>query len=163
MLTGMSELEGRYFAAVADRQLVRPCVRAIIVRDGALLVQRPIDTASGTSYAFIGGEYELGDTFESRLRAEIDEETNARLVDWRYLFVVENLFVSAGHRVHGLEHYLEASIDRADVSSREPHLVQEWLPLGDLTNADLRPHVVRNVLATGRHRHVKHLVVNGWT
>ncbi|HEY2670490.1 MAG TPA: NUDIX domain-containing protein [Rugosimonospora sp.] len=158
----MSKLEDRFFAAVADRQLVRPCVRAIIVKDGSVLVQRPADSAAETSYAFIGGEYELGDTFESRLRVEIDEETNARLVGWRYLFVAENLFVSEGHRVHGLEHYLEASIDRVDVSSREPHLTHEWLPLGDLANADLRPHVVRDVLATGRHRHVKHLIVNGW-
>ena len=158
----MSELEDRFFAAVADRHLVRPCVRAIIVGDGSILVQRPIDAAPGTGYAFIGGEYELGDTFESRLRAEIDEETNARLVDWRYLFVVENLFVSGGHRVHGLEHYLEASIDRIDVFGREPHLVHEWLPLSDLANADLRPHVVRDVLATGRHRHVKHLIANSW-
>jgi ADP-ribose pyrophosphatase YjhB (NUDIX family) len=113
----MSESEDRFIATVAARRMVRTSIRSIIVHDGQVLLQRPSDSAPGHRYAFIGGEYEVGDTFESRLRKEIEEETNARLVDWQYLFVVENRFVHAGHRVHGLEHYLWATIDRTDVTS----------------------------------------------
>lgn len=158
----MSESERRFFAAVAARDVVRPSVRALVVHDGSVLVQRPADAAPGGNYAFIGGEYEVGDTFESRLRREIEEETTAHLVSWRYLFVVENLFVNDGHRIHALEHYLLTGLDTTDVKSREAHLVQEWLPLSELAAADLRPSVVRDLLAEGRHEQVHHLMADGW-
>lgn len=72
-----------FFAAVAERNVVRPSVRAIVIVDGQLLVQRPTDEPGGC-YAFIGGEYEVGDSFESRLRREFEEETSARLVSCAY-------------------------------------------------------------------------------
>lgn len=158
----MSDTERRFFAAVAAREVVRPSVRALVVHDGGVLVQRPADAVPGGSYAFIGGEYEVGDTFADRLRREIEEETTARLVSWRYLFVVENYFVHGGHQIHGLEHYLLAGLDTTDVRSREAHLVQEWLPLSEVATADLRPIVVRDVLAEGRHEQVHHLMAYGW-
>ncbi|MFI0351918.1 NUDIX domain-containing protein [Actinomadura sp. 9N407] len=158
----MSESESRYIAEVAARRAVRPSVRSLIVQEGRVLVQRPSDSEPGHHYGFIGGGYEIGDTFESRLRKEIEEETNARLVDWEYLFVVENRFVDAGRRVHAVEHYLLATIDRTDVVSREAHLVQEWIPLSALAATDVRPHAVRDVLATGRHHEIRHLTVNAW-
>ncbi|MFC5826645.1 NUDIX hydrolase [Nonomuraea insulae] len=121
----MSESEDRFFATVAARQLVRASVRAIVIDGDRVLLQRPADATPEHHYGFIGGEYEVGDTFESRLRQEIDEETNARLLYWEYLLVAENRFVHNDHRIHALEHYLLAVIDRADVTSREAHLVQE--------------------------------------
>ncbi|WP_114558183.1 NUDIX domain-containing protein [Desertihabitans aurantiacus] len=159
----MSLLEQDFFDAVARRRLVRPSVRAIIFSadQQRLLVQRPSDSP-GASYAFIGGEYEIGDTFEGRLRAEIEEETNARLVSWEYLFVVENRFMAGDERIHGLEHYLRATIDREDVTSREPHLVQEWLPAAEVTSAPLRPAVVRDLLGSDLTG-VRHLVADGWS
>jgi ADP-ribose pyrophosphatase YjhB (NUDIX family) len=158
----VSDTEDRFFAVIAARNVVRPSVRAIILREGHVLAQRPADSVPDGSYAFIGGEYELGDTIESRLRQEIEEETTAQLTAWRYLFVVENRFVHANHRVHSLEHYVLASIDSADVDSREDHLVHEWLSLSTLATADLRPHVVRDVLVEGRHEDVRHLINDGW-
>lgn len=137
-------------------------MRAIILRDDDVLVQRPADAAAGGNYAFIGGEYEFGDTIESRLRQELAEEITVCVTTWRYLFVVENRFVHDGHRVHGLEHYVSATIDAGAIESREGHLVQEWLPLGTLAAADLRPHAVRDVLAKGTHEQTRHLVIAEW-
>ena len=163
VLRCVSTSEDRFFAAVADRALVRPSLRCIVVRNGHVLVQRPADSSPGTSYAFIGGEYETGDTFDSRVRAEFEEETNAKVLEWHYLFVVENLFRHGGSKIHALEHYVEVTIDRTDVASREGHLVQEWLPMDALATADLRPYAVRDLLASGRQHEVRHLVVNGWS
>ncbi|MFC4009124.1 NUDIX domain-containing protein [Nonomuraea purpurea] len=159
----MSESEDRFFAAVTARRLVRVSVRSIILDGDRVLLQRPSDAPPGRHYAFIGGEYEIGDTFEERLRKEIDEETNARLIDWRYLFVAENRFIHNGHRVHALEHYLLATIDRVDVASREELLVQEWVPLADLATTDVRPYAVRDVVAAGRHHETRHLLIDGWS
>ena len=150
--------ESAFLKAVAARNVVRPRVAGIIIQDGQLLVQRP--TGEPVScYALVGGEYEVGDTFHSRLRAEIEEETTARLVRAEYLFVVENRFRVDGVLVHGIEHYLLADIDRSEVESREPHLGFHWLPVDRLAGYDLRPHVLRDAIASGEYTRVKHLVV----
>ena len=95
--------QDNFMKAVAPRDLVRPRVAGIIIRDGRLLVQKPGGDPVAC-YAFPGGEYEVGDTFMSRMAAEIYEETTARLVSTEYLFVVENRFVFEGKVIQGLEH-----------------------------------------------------------
>ncbi|MFL6253650.1 MAG: NUDIX domain-containing protein [Pyrinomonadaceae bacterium] len=146
------------FQAVAGRNIVRVRVAAIVVANSQVLVQRPADEPT-SCYGFIGGEYEVGDTFEMRIRREFEEETTARVVAWRYLFVVENRFKVNGDTFQGLEHYLEVTLDRRNVESREAHLSQHWLPLARLQDYDLRPHVVRDVLASGNLHNVSHLTV----
>jgi len=103
--------------AVTNRNIVRVRVAGIVVRDGQLLVQKPTDEPD-SCYAIIGGEYEVGDTFERRLRLEFEEETNVKIVRAHYLFVVENRFLWNGKPFHGVEHYFEVEIDRFDVESR---------------------------------------------
>jgi ADP-ribose pyrophosphatase YjhB (NUDIX family) len=138
---------------------VRTAVRAVVLHGDRVLVQRAFDEPC---YAFIGGEYETGDTFEERTRREFEEETTARVTSWRYLFVVENRFMSGERRVHALEHFVLVTLDRQDVHSREAHLVQEWLPLKDLRDVDLRPFQVRDVVADGTFDTVRHLVADEW-
>ncbi len=150
--------ETEFLRAVAKRNIVRVRVTAIVVSDGKVLVQRPTDDPTAC-YAFIGGEYEVGDTFETRIRREFEEETTARVVSWRYLFVVENRFMVDGDLIQGLEHYLEVILDRQNIESREAHLSQHWLPLDRLRDYDLRPHIVRDVVASGDLRNVSHLTV----
>lgn len=146
-----------FFSAVAARNIVRPRVAGIVVANDKLLVQRPKDDPSAC-YAFVGGEYEVGDTLESRLRAEFEEETTASVLTARYLFVVENRFRYAGRLVHGLEHYFLAEIDTVDVQSRETHLEFHWLPLQRLHEFDVRPHVVRDSILSGSYLQARHLV-----
>jgi len=149
--------ESDFFSAVAARNIVRPRVAGIVVADDKVLVQRPNDDPT-TCYAFIGGEYEVGDTLESRLRAEFEEETTASVLTARYLFVVESRFRYAGRLVHGLDHYFLAEIDTVDVQPRETHLEFHWLPLPNLHKFDLRPHVVRDAILSGRYLEARHLV-----
>ncbi|MGV1873618.1 NUDIX domain-containing protein [Agrobacterium rosae] len=83
--------QDQFFQAVASRQIPRVRIAGIVINDGKVLVQKPADDPS-SCYAFIGGEYGVGDTFETRLIKEFEEETNARVVAARYLFCVENHF-----------------------------------------------------------------------
>jgi ADP-ribose pyrophosphatase YjhB (NUDIX family) len=145
-----------FFAAVAERNVVRPSVRAIVIVDQQLLVQQPTDEA-GACYALIGGEYEVGDSFESRLRREFEEETSARLLTCSYRFVVENRFEHGGRVIHALEHYCEVTLDRRDIESRESQLAQHWLPIDRLAAHDVRPRIVRDAIADGTWRDVRHL------
>jgi len=137
---------------------VRCSVRAIIIADGKLLVQRPIGNSSAC-YAFIGGEYEVGDTFEQRLRREFEEETSARVVHVEYLFVVENAFRDGDSVHHAVEHFFAVELDRSVVESREAHLGQHWLPVDRLREFDVRPTVVRDAIASGDYRRHRHFVV----
>ncbi len=151
--------ESEFFRTVAERASVRVRVAAIVIQNDHLLVQRPTDDPAAC-YALIGGAYEVGDTFDTRIRREFAEETTAHVVAWTYRFVVENRFRVGDAIVYGLEHYLEVQLDRTDVHSNEPHLAQHWLPLKTLNTHDLRPHVVRDAIASDQFRHVKHLVVD---
>jgi ADP-ribose pyrophosphatase YjhB (NUDIX family) len=153
----MESSQDRFFQAVASRQIPRIRVAGIVVEDGKLLVQQPADDPS-SCYAFIGGEYEIGDTFETRLRREFEEETNARVTEARYLFCVENHFRYRGRIIQQAEHYFLVSLDRHDVVSRETHLKQYWLPLSSLAELDLRPLVVRDAVARGSYRTDRHLI-----
>lgn len=119
----MPSLEQRFFDIASRRQVVRPSLRAIIFSENRrrILLERPIGGVQ-TQYAFIGGEYQVGDTLAGRLRVEIEEESNARLTSWEYLFVVENRFRAGDKRIHALAHYLLATIDREHVESLQPQL-----------------------------------------
>ncbi len=148
----------KFFAAVAKRQLVRPAVRAIVESERGFLVQRPTDDPA-TNYAFIGGEYEVGDTFEKRLRKEFEEETDARVLRSDYRFVVENQFLSGGKLIQTLEHYLEVELDRSEITSRESGLEQIWLPRDNFSAADVRPTVVRDAILSSEWRQIRRLQV----
>jgi ADP-ribose pyrophosphatase YjhB (NUDIX family) len=151
-------LQQQFLDAVASRSMVGIGVRAVVLSRGRALVQKPTDDPDAC-YSFIGGGYEVGDTLVGRLRQEFEEETNARVVDCRYLFVVENRLRHRGKLLHGLEHYFAVTLDREDIESRESLLAQYWLPVSSLKDYDLRPWVVRDVIAEGRLHQVSHLVV----
>jgi 8-oxo-dGTP pyrophosphatase MutT (NUDIX family) len=133
-------------------------VRSIVLSEGRILVQRDVRDP-GSPYAFIGGHVEFGDTLTGRLEQEYKEETTARVVDCAYLFVLERQFVVDGRLTQTLDHFFEVTLDREDVESREGHLSQHWLPVASLKEVDLRPWVVRDVIAAGRLHAVRHLVL----
>jgi ADP-ribose pyrophosphatase YjhB (NUDIX family) len=153
----MSLGQDRFFRAVASRQIPRIRIAAIVVSNGRLLVQRPTDDPSSFC-ALVGGEYELGDTFEARLRKEFQEETNARIVEAQYLFCVENHFRHNEDVIQQVEHVFLVTLDRQDVISREPRLTQYWLPVSELDRVDLRPVVVRNAITQGSYLTDRYLV-----
>lgn len=151
----MAQRQERSTAPEAS-SVIRIKVRGIALRNGRVLVQRPTDDPDAC-YAFIGGSYEVGDTFAERLRIEFSEETNVTVVDSRYLFVLERRWRLGGKLDHVVDHYFQVTLDREDVESREAHLAQHWLPVANLKDYDLRPSVVRDVIAEGRLHSVRHL------
>lgn len=146
-----------FFQAVASRKIPRIRIAGIVVADEAVLVQQPADDPQ-SCFAFIGGEYEVGDTFETRLRKEFEEETNATIVQARYLFCFENHFRYKGNLVQQAEHYFMVNLDRRDVESREAHLKQYWIPLSQFGRADVRPIAVRDAVADGSYLSKRHIV-----
>lgn len=149
--------QDQFFQAVASRKIPRIRIAGIVIADDAVLVQQPTDDPR-SCYAFIGGEYEVGDTFETRLRAEFEEETNASVVEAQYLFCVENHFRYKGNLIQQAEHYYSVKLDRRDIESREAHLKQLWIPLSQFGKVDVRPIAVRDAVADGSYTTKRHIV-----
>lgn len=145
-------------STITSRNPIRISVRAVVLSKGRVLVQKGSEDPSGC-YAFIGGGFEVGDTFASSLEREFEEETNARVVACRYLFVVEDRDRANGMLLQGVDHFFEVMLDREDVRSREGYLSQHWLPVATLQDYDLRPWIVRDVIARNQQNAVGHLVV----
>jgi ADP-ribose pyrophosphatase YjhB (NUDIX family) len=143
---------------IASGNMPRISVRAVVLSKGRTLVQKDSDDPN-SCYAFIGGQYEVGDTFVSRLKREFEEETTAEIVDCKYLFVVENRLRVNGKLTQSVDYYLEVTVDREDIESKEKHLSQHWLPISTLKDYDLRPWIVRDVIAEHQVHSVRHLVV----
>ncbi|MEM6743089.1 MAG: NUDIX domain-containing protein [Pseudomonadota bacterium] len=153
----MSFSEDAFFAEIAARGAPRLRVAGLVLHDGAVLTQQAADDPAGY-HALIGGEVEAGDALAGRLAQEFQEETDAALLDCRYLLCVENRFLWNGAAIHQIEHVFAATLDRVDIRSREAHLAFRWLPLGGIAQADLRPRVLRDALADGSWRTARHLV-----
>ncbi|MBY5377366.1 NUDIX domain-containing protein [Rhizobium leguminosarum] len=149
--------QDQFFQAVASRKIPRIRIAGIVISDGAVLVQQPADDPQ-SCHAFIGGEYEVGDTFETRLRAEFEEETNANVVEAQYLLCLENHFRYKGNLIQQAEHYYLVKLDRRDIESREAHLKQFWIPLSQFGQANVRPIAVRDAVADGSYMTKRHIV-----
>lgn len=148
-----------FFRWMVESHQIRPSARAIVVdpSSGRFLVEK--NSGARERYLnFLGGGVELGETLEVCLKREIQEETNARIVQIDFLFVVENFITFKGDITHGLEHYFEVELDRADVKSTVEGIEFLWIAQNDLAGVDLRPHVVRDAISRGTYRSERHLI-----
>ena len=99
-----------------------------------------------------------GDTFETCIRAEYDQELGGRLSYIGCLFVLENRFRSPKGRVHM---WSTTSRSCSSGGARHPRTAARLrvLPLGALQAHDVLPHVVPDALVDGTWRQVRHLIV----
>ena len=155
----MSKQQNRFLKKIITAKVVRVTVRSLCFSGDEILVQRPSDDPSA-NYAFIGGKLEYGESLSYRIRAEYREELGVRIKDHRYLFAVENRFWHQGKIYHGLEHYFLVSFPTArKFTSRERHLEFHWLPVKQVNQFDVRPHVVRDAISDDSWRDVRLLTV----
>lgn len=136
-----------------DQDLI---ARAIIYKDGALLVNANRNVKTGESYvALPGGHVDPGESCVAALRREIEEELGARCEVGDLQMVSENIY--AGRRVseqkrHELTLVFAAMIQgettRADGSIESPEADKNfrWLPQDELASAPLLPADVKAFL-----------------
>ncbi len=155
----MTDNQIEYLNQMLENAQVRVGARAIIVNSehNHFLVEKNLGTRD-QYLNFVGGRVELGETLEACIRREMQEETNAQVMRMEYLFVVENFITFKGETLHGLGHYFKVEIDRKQVQSRLDGIELVWLSINELSQADLRPHVVRDAIADGSFKSVRHLI-----
>lgn len=130
--------------------------RAVLIKNGALLVNGNFNKKTGEAYcALPGGHVDPGEHCTQALQREIEEELAATCEVGELLFVTEDIYPGrekdeAGR--HELTLFFAATIKgeqtRADgtVSSPEKWKNFRWLPLGELPDANLLPRSAKGRL-----------------
>src|SRR5262249_59711348 len=101
-------------------------VRGVIVRDGALLMDRTHHDDRERFYWLPGGGLEPGETSEECLRRELMEEAALEIRVDRLLYLSENLFVESGDYRHELILYYLAEIASGPHGTPSDPRMHEW-------------------------------------
>ncbi len=151
------QLEQRFWQAAA-RNAVRVSVRALVLLDGHILVQR-LNHADSVRW-FPGGELEFGEPLEAGLLRELAEETTIDVRTITYRFVFNNRFQRDGASFHFLEHYFEVTPSGRELGTLEDHFDHEWIPIAGVSALDIRPFGVRDILGLSGWRDIRLLEVD---
>ncbi|WP_430473554.1 NUDIX domain-containing protein [Thalassospira lucentensis] len=134
--------------------MIRNCARAVIIRDGAILLLCKQSPSYGTRYALPGGAQEEHETLEAALIRECQEEIGTT-VAVSGLMHVADFFKSRGTSIeinkHTVEFLFSCSVPNnyAATNGPAPDKNQKnvfWLPLGELATAPLFPEDLRPLL-----------------
>ena len=134
-------------------------VRAIIFDSTGykILVERNLGAHEGY-VNFPGGGLELGETIEQCISREMIEELGVPILDFNFLFLVENFMPFEGENLHGVEFYCEIKLGTDDVEAKIERYDFSWLGVDDLGDVDLRPTIVRDRIIDGTLHEVRHLI-----
>ncbi len=138
---------------------IRVSVRSICIHNGKMLFQMDSNDKF-PFYATVGGELEPGEILEDRLKLEYMEEIGTEIDIVKYLFVIENFFVYKGQPIHSMEHYFLVKVSSHEFSSLEENLSFHWIPVAEISEYDIIPQVLKNLLVNGDIEKTKHLVQN---
>lgn len=134
---------------------IRNAVRAVIVRDGAVLMQKKQSQIKGEWYTLPGGGQDVGETLEATLIRECEEEIGVQ-VEVDGLISVADFFKQRETSFPSTRHVIEiyfacrVPVDYEPVSGHHPdkHQVDVvWLPLDDLSAFTLYPTSLADRLA----------------
>jgi 8-oxo-dGTP diphosphatase len=133
---------------------MRQAVRAIIVRDGHLLVIHR-NKFGEEYYTLPGGGIDAGETAEHALLREIHEETTLSIVNPRLVIIEDSgdpygmQYVYLCQYVSG-EPQLRPDSDEAKINALGQNLYSpQWLPLHSLSSVPFRSKQLREVLMQG--------------
>lgn len=151
-----------FFRQVLNSKQHRPNARALIFDSTHqhILVEKNLG-ARENYVNFPGGGIELGETLQECITREIMEEVGVVVRNFEFLFLVENFILFEDQYLGGIELYCEIRLDTEKVEPQEEGFEFHWLEIASLKDYDLRPAIVRDSIADGTYREVRHLVTKG--
>ncbi|MCR5183073.1 MAG: NUDIX domain-containing protein [Opitutales bacterium] len=148
-----------HFARSSNNNPIRPAVRAILQKDGKILLVKLKDNAGGF-FVLPGGGQKHGETMFEALRRECAEELGIAVKPGRLCYVREYIganheFVQRHKYFHQVEIVFECDLldDSQIGSGTEEDLRQvgfAWVPIADLPRTNIRPSVFKDFVKDGK-------------
>jgi len=141
---------------------IRITVRAVIIKEGNILLIKKDSPAGGIRYTLPGGALDAGETLHQAVIRECIEEINTSVAAHDVLHIAD-LFIPKlepkPYTRHQLEVLIECQVpnDYIPSTGSEPDKHQvgvEWLALDDLANHTISPHFFAELLThlqSGKH------------
>ena len=137
------------------RPAVRLSVKAIIIREGRLLVLKCRDQ-NGVWYLLPGGGQQAGETLDQALRRECREELGCEVHMGPLRFVRDYIaknheFAETDPETHQLELMVQCELESEPTFATEPDAMQEgfaWLDVTKLVGCRLYPRVLEQALGS---------------
>ncbi|MDB5170056.1 MAG: hypothetical protein JWN82_452 [Candidatus Saccharibacteria bacterium] len=133
---------------------MRSAVRAIVIKDDALLVMHR--NKFGMEYdVLVGGGVDMGETFEQALYREMQEESGVQIANPRFVFTERagepygTQYVFVCDYVSGEPVLSEQSAEYA-INAMGQNLYQpKWLPLSELPAVSFRSEALKQAILKG--------------
>jgi ADP-ribose pyrophosphatase YjhB (NUDIX family) len=139
-------------------RLIRNSAKAVIIRDGSLLLIRNLDK-DGDWFSLPGGGQNHGETLQEALQRECQEEIGVRVQVGELRLIREYIgknheFAQHDGEVHQVEFMFECRIAPSanPVTGKTPDTQQAgiaWVALSKLPKCNLYPKVLREILKNG--------------
>jgi 8-oxo-dGTP diphosphatase len=136
-------------------------VRAVIVQEGAVLMDRTHHEDRERFYWLPGGGLEPGETSEQCLQRELMEEAALEIEVGRVLYLSENIYVESGDYRHELILYRLAAVRGGPHGTPSDPRMHEWHRPGQQPGPLLPEAMAAELafdLADGFRRPIQHLV-----
>lgn len=142
------EFDKRDISYNTDKLAFSYRVAGIVVRDGKVLLQKPLDD---DGYAFPGGQVMFGETNAESLTREFKEELGADISVERLQWVAEILFEFNGRFIHQICMYYIVSLrgavpEEKFVSIENPDIELYWIKFDELDDILLYPAQTKELL-----------------
>lgn len=122
-----------------NKNIFEICARAIIIRNGKLLVCRCRDR---NYHFFPGGHVEFGETAKQTLKRELKEELGVNARKFSYMGTVENIYSEHANMHHEINLVFKAGAGKFPSVSKEDHLVYNFVDLKNLKREQIYPLVL---------------------
>ena len=136
---------------------VRSTVKAIVLHEGKVLLNRCIDANNGEYYSLPGGGQEQFETMAEAIRRECLEETGYSVEPVRFAALMEEICLDPFIRTHysqyahKLLHFFICRLTSAErvepTETDESQVANEWVPLEDVPQINLLPTQVRDAFS----------------
>lgn len=124
---------------------IRCSSKALIHRDGKILLNRCADEVYGDYYSLPGGGQHTGETMHETLVRECLEETGYTVKPVRFAALCEAI---SPNTVHKMYHIFVCEITdterKTPTETDELQVSTDWVALEDLPNIRMTPHVLRD-------------------
>lgn len=135
---------------------IRNTVRAVIVQDGSILLQKKHDLQKGFRYTLPGGAQEFNETLIEALHRECLEEIGTEIIVGEMLHLADffkTSFSPEAHQKHQLEILYSCQVPDTYIPKNGPkpdrsQIAIEWIAIQNLTQITLSPVSLTKILSS---------------